>query len=83
MNDHDELLKPYFSRQTELSVQDGCVLWGNKIIILTAGKLEVLQEIHEASPGSTHMKQLAIECLYGDQQWIKTLRKVVPNANAT
>ena len=56
---NDELLKPYFSRHTELSVQDGCVLWGNRVIIPKAGRVEVLQELHEAHPGTTRMKQLA------------------------
>ena len=30
----DEALKPYFSRKDELSVQDGCLLWGNRVVIL-------------------------------------------------
>ena len=41
----DNLLKPYFSRRTELSVQDGCILWGNRVIIPKAGQVEVLQEL--------------------------------------
>ena len=56
---NDQLIKPYFSRQTELSVQDGCILWGNRVIIPKAGQFEVLQELHEAHPGATRMKQLA------------------------
>ena len=34
---NDELIKPYFSRQTELSVQNGCILLGNKLVIPKAG----------------------------------------------
>ena len=55
----DELLKPSFSKHTELSVKDGCILWGNRVIIPKAGRLEVSQELHEAYPGITRMKQLA------------------------
>ena len=55
----DELLNPYFSKYSKLSVQDGCILWGNRVIIPKAGQLEVLQELHEAHPGTTRMKQLA------------------------
>ena len=55
----DKVMKPYFSRRTELSVQDGCVLWGNRVIIPRAGQFEVLQELHEAHPGTTCMKRLA------------------------
>ena len=47
-NVSDETMKPYFSRQTELSVQDGCILWGNRVIISQAGQFEVLQ-LHEAN----------------------------------
>ena len=53
------MLKPYFSKYTELSVQDGCILQGNRVIISKAGRFEVLQELHEAHPGTTRMKQLA------------------------
>lgn len=56
---NDEMLKPYFSKRTELSVQDGCVLWGNRVIIPNIGQPEVLQELHEAHPGATRMKRLA------------------------
>ena len=28
---HDHTLQPYFSRQEELSILDGCVLWGNQV----------------------------------------------------
>ena len=49
----------YFTRQTELSVQDGCILWGIRVIIPKAGQFEVLQELHEAHPGATRMKELA------------------------
>ena len=58
-NVSDKQLKPYFSRRTELSIQDGCILWGKRVIIPTVGQLEVLQELHEAHPGTTRMKQLA------------------------
>ena len=56
---NEEELKPYFSRKNELSVLDGCILWRNRIIIPREGQLEVLQELHEAHPGTSHMKRLA------------------------
>ena len=29
----DEKLAPYFFRKTELSLQDGCILWGSRMIV--------------------------------------------------
>lgn len=29
----EEELKPYFRRRYELSVEDGCVLWGSKVVV--------------------------------------------------
>ena len=44
----DEKLKPFATRQSELSVQDGCVLWGNRVVVPKAGQAEVLIELYEA-----------------------------------
>ena len=52
-------LKPFFQKKLELSVQDGCILWGNQVVISKAGREEVLNELHEAHPGATRMKRLA------------------------
>ena len=35
----DKNLKPYQNRSHELSVQDSCVLWGNRVVIPEAGIL--------------------------------------------
>lgn len=52
----DSKLQPFLSRKTELSVQDGCILWGAQVIIPTTLQERVLQELHEAHPGITKMK---------------------------
>ena len=36
--DDQEDLRPYLHRQTELSVDDGCILWGCRVVILTASR---------------------------------------------
>ena len=41
----DKKLKPFATRQSELSVQDGCVLWGNRVVVPKAGQAEVLIEL--------------------------------------
>ena len=55
----EEQLKPHWSKRLELTVQDGCIIWGNRVIIPPAGRDLVLGELHQAHPGSTRMKQLA------------------------
>ena len=52
-------LKPYFHRRNELSVQQGCVLWGHRVIIPSKGRGKMLDELHQEHLGSTKMKQLA------------------------
>ena len=42
-----------------MSIQEGCVLWGNRVVVPQNGQAEVLQELHNAHPGATRMKQLA------------------------
>ena len=55
----DVKLKPFATRQSELLVQDGCVLWGNRVVVPKAGQAEVLIELHEAHPGEIRIKRLA------------------------
>ena len=33
----DYSLQPYFSKQKELSIMDGCALWGNRVVIPAVG----------------------------------------------
>lgn len=56
--DQDEL-SPFFNRRTELSIHEGCLLWGTRVIIPTAGREAVLAELHEGHLGVTRMKSLA------------------------
>ena len=57
LNDPD--LQPYQSRASELSVQDGCVLWGSRVVIPQRGRKAVIDLLHEQHPGITRMKRLA------------------------
>ena len=43
----------------ELSIQHGCILWGVRVIVPPPGRSIVLDQLHEAHPGITRMKQLA------------------------
>ena len=51
--------KPYFFRRTELSVQSGCILWGNRVVVPKQGRQQLLRELHDAHPGISCMKSLA------------------------
>ena len=52
-------LQPYFSRRDELSVIDGCILWGARVVIPTAGRSAVIEQLHDTHPGINRMKSLA------------------------
>jgi transposase InsO family protein len=55
----DENLKPYQQRKLELSVHDGCLLWGNRVIVPPAGRARIKEELHSGHPGASRMKSLA------------------------
>ena len=52
-------LAPYQQRQTELSLHDGCVLWGSRVVVPPPGRERILDELHEGHPGISRMKSLA------------------------
>ena len=55
----EEELKPYQQRQNELSVEDGCLLWGSRVIVPPAGRSRIKNELHSGHPGISKMKSLA------------------------
>ena len=59
-----EELSPYYHRRTELSLQDGCVLWGARVLIPAPGRVGILQELHVTHPGMSRMKALARSYVY-------------------
>ena len=38
---------------------DGCILWGNRVVIPKAGREKVIEALHETHPGIIKMKSLA------------------------
>ena len=55
----DEKVRPFARRKDELSVQDGCLLWGSRVVVPQAGRGPVMEEIHQGHPGIARMKSLA------------------------
>ena len=49
----------YFTRKDELSVQDACLLWGNRVVVPPKGRARVVEELHEVHPGICRMKAFA------------------------
>ena len=57
-------LSETFQKRNELSVQDGCLLWRDRVVIPPPGYRRplVIEELHASHPGMVHMKGLA--CSY-------------------
>lgn len=51
-------MKPYICRKTELSIQDGCIMWGSRVVIPPQGRQRLVEELHESHPGVSRMKSL-------------------------
>ena len=54
-----EEILPYVRRKEELSVQDGCLMWGVRVIVPSAGRSKVLDQLHQCHPGIARMKSLS------------------------
>ena len=58
-NNKNPDLAAYCVRKDELSVYDGCVLWGARVVIPQQGRRQVMSELHAAHPGINRRKGLA------------------------
>ena len=54
-----DILKPYHSRKAELSLENGCILWGSRVIIPKSLQNDVLITLHDTHIGMSKMKSLA------------------------
>ena len=57
--EREEDLRPYRQRKDELSLQDGCILWGQRVIVPEPGHKLVVEELHAGHQGISRMKSLA------------------------
>ena len=55
----DPEIKHYWNRREGLSLEDGCVLWGGRVVIPLKQKGHLLDKLHECPPGMCRMKALA------------------------
>ena len=51
-------LKSFWSRQLELSVQQGCLLWGNRVVVPSSISQTMLQQLHDSHLRISRMKSL-------------------------
>ena len=54
----DHQLQPYWHRRNEISVEDGILLWGSRVIVPPQARNRVIEEAHAAHIGITRMKSL-------------------------
>ena len=52
-------LKSYEHRKDELSVHNGCLLWGKRVVIPPTGRQQAMDLFHNGHPGVSRMKSLA------------------------
>ena len=56
---NDPELRPCQVRHSELSICDGCVMWGNRVVVPQTGCKRVMEQLHDGNPGISRMKSLA------------------------
>lgn len=47
----DHSLSPYLVRRSELNLMQGCVMWGNRVIVPPKLRQQVLEELHTGDLG--------------------------------
>ena len=59
LTDPELVIAPFHQRRYELSLLDGYVLWGSRVIVPTVGRDIVMDQLHDCHPGVSRMKNLA------------------------
>ena len=62
VQDAASTLAPFVSRKDELTLQQGCLMWGVRVIVPSKLRSQVLSELHTGHPGVVKMK--AVACSY-------------------
>lgn len=59
VQDVDSALMPFISRKDELTLQQGCLMWGIHVVIPPKLRQGLLSELHTGHPGVVKMKAVA------------------------
>ena len=73
----DPKLHPFFNRKTQLTIHQGCILCGLRVVIPQSLRKQVLEEVHSAHAEVVRMKSLARRHVW----WPQALRKGPKSAN--
>ena len=55
-------IKPFWSKQAELSTQQGCLLWDSHVVVPPSLRSRILKELHDTHPGVSCMMSLG--CMF-------------------
>jgi len=55
----DPTIQPYWVRRQELTIEQGCILWGIRVIVPRSHQQQVLDELNNSHSGIVHMKAVA------------------------
>jgi len=58
-SDTSKLLVPYYNQHNDLTVVDGCLIWGRRVVIPLVFQQQLLEELHNNHLGISRMKALA------------------------
>ena len=66
-------LKVFKNKETELSTENGCLMWGIRVIVPQTLHSQVLKSLHINHPGITRMKTIARSYFWWGVDWIEIL----------
>ena len=55
----NDALRPFWTRRSELTVEDDCLLWGSRAVIPLKLRSKLIDELHRDHPGMSRMKSVA------------------------
>ena len=67
-------LHPYWSKKLELSLHQGCILWGSRVVVPVQGREAVCKSSMKGTWGWQRWKHLPA-CMCGGQAWRRTSRQ--------
>ncbi|XP_063532135.1 uncharacterized protein K02A2.6-like isoform X1 [Cydia strobilella] len=74
----NEELKSFYEKQNEISIDQGCLLWGTRVIIPKSLQNLVMNELHASHFGINRMKQIARSYFW----WITIDKDITDITNA-
>ena len=57
-NEQAPSMPPFYSRKDELTVHQGCIMWGSRVVVPTKLRRQILEVLHESHIGVVKMKAL-------------------------